>query len=117
MPETDPTAPAPVTVPGYAAGAGDPSLALDRLRDAGWTRYEDGDGDVTYVSPDGAARAQFAPEIAPPAPLWAVAYTNPDPYAKNRMSWKATFGMDTPAEAIAAFVTALTDPAGLRADR
>lgn len=115
MPETDQTA--PITVPGYAAGPGIPTPALEALRDAGWTRYEDGEGDVTYVSPDGAASARFAPEIAPPDPLWALAYTDPDPYAKSPRSWKATFGSNTPAEAIAAFVAALTDPAGIEIDR
>ena len=120
MSETGQTAPAPITVPAFAAGAGIPTLALDRLRDAGWDRYEDDRGNVTYVSLDGCARAEFGPETPRYllfGALWEFAYTDPNPYAKNRKSWKASFGDEVPAEAIAAFIEALTDPNGLDFDR
>ena len=119
MPETEHTAPAPVTVPAYAAGHGTPDVALGRLREAGWTRYADGDCNITYISPDGAARAEFGPETrhAEYGVLWQVAYTDPDPYTKSPATWKATFGAQVPAEAIAAFLTALTDPEGLETER
>jgi hypothetical protein len=118
--DSEPTMPPPVTVPAYAAGAGEPDLALKRLHEAGWTRYDDGIGDVAYVSPDGAVRAEFAPETRNSVArgvLWEVAYTDPNPYAKNRNSWTAHFSDQVPAEAIAAFLTALTDPTGLELDR
>ncbi|MFL6113826.1 MAG: DUF317 domain-containing protein [Catenulispora sp.] len=117
---SEPTMPPPDTVPVYAAGAGIPDLALDRLFHAGWTRYGDDLGDVAYVSPDGAVRAEFGPETrryGTGGALWEVIYTDPDPYAKAPNTWSATFGAQVPAEAIAAFLATLTDPAGLELDR
>ncbi|WP_194922169.1 DUF317 domain-containing protein [Catenulispora rubra] len=118
--DSEPTMPPPVTVPVYAAGAGAPDLALDRLRDAGWIQYANGIGDVAYRSPDGSVRAEFAPESRSALPrgvLWEVAYTDPDPYTKNRNSWTAHFSDHVPAEAIASFLATLTDPTGLELDR
>ncbi|MEY9861404.1 hypothetical protein ABH935_007045 [Catenulispora sp. GAS73] len=118
--DSEPTMAPPVTVPAYAAGAGAPDVALDRLHEAGWIQYANGVGDVAYRSPDGCVRAEFAPEsrsALPKGVLWEVAYTDPNPYAKNRSSWTAHFSDDVPAEAIAAFLTALTDPTGLELDR
>lgn len=118
--DSEPTMPPPVTVPIYAAGAGVPDLALDRLHEAGWTRYEDGLGDVAYVSPDGAARAEFGPETrryAVGGALWTVTYTDPHPYTKHPNTWSASFGDQVPSEAIAAFLATLTDPDGLELDR
>lgn len=118
--DSEPTMPPPVTVPAYAAGAGVPDLALDNLFHAGWTRYDDDLGDVAYVSPDGAVRAEFGPETrryGTTGELWEVTYTDPDPYAKAPKTWSATFGAQVPAEAIAAFLATLTDPNGLELDR
>lgn len=118
--DSEPNMPPPVTVPVYAAGAGAPDLALDRLFQAGWTQYRDNLGDVAYVSPDGAVRAEFGPETrryGTGGALWEVTYTDPNPYAKTRSGWSATFGDQVPAEAIAAFLATLTDPNGLELDR
>jgi hypothetical protein len=118
--DSEPTMPPPVTVPVWAAGAGMPDKALDILDAAGWHRYTDDDSNVTFRSPDGAVTAEFGPETERHhrrGPLWEVAYTALDPYAKNRPNWTATFGDQVPAEAIAAFLATLTDPAGLEIDR
>lgn len=108
-------------VPVYAAGAGMPNHALEKLRAAGWTRYEDGLGDVSYLSPDGTLAVEFGPETRryqnDPGALWQATYTDPNPYTSPRRSWRAAFGDSVPAEAIAAFLTALCDPAGLDPDR
>ena len=122
MPETTLTAPESKTFPVYAAGAGQPDLALNRLREAAWTRYTDDLGNVTYISPDGAVRAEFGPETDryarnPHSALWQVTYADPDPYATSRKSWTATYGDNTPAEAIAAFLITLIAPEGLDPER
>jgi hypothetical protein len=49
--------------------------------------------------------------------LWQATYTDPHPYTSPRRSWRAEFGDSVPAEAIAAFLAALCDPAGLDPDR
>ncbi|GAA1966505.1 DUF317 domain-containing protein [Catenulispora subtropica] len=118
--DSEPIMPPPVTVPVYAAGPGMADTALMILEAAAWHRYEDGNCNVTYRSPDGSVTAEFGPESERyhrRGPLWEVKYTNPDPYAKNSRSWTATFGDDVPAEAIGAFLATLTDPAGLETDR
>ena len=108
------------TVPVYAAGPGTPDTALEILAWAGWSRYEDQRGDVTYRSADGQVSAEFGPETAryrqhPRTGLWQVTYTGPDPYRPD--AWTAAFGDQVPAEAIAAFLQALIDSDGLDPDR
>ena len=114
-------APAPCPVPVYAAGPGMPDHALEKLREAGWTRYEDGLGDVSYISPDGAVAVEFGPEtrryLNDRDALWQAAYIDPNPYTSSRRSWRAAFGENVPAEAIAAFLAALCGPDGLDPDR
>jgi hypothetical protein len=108
-------------VPGYAAGPGYPAPALNAAAQAGWTRFEDDAANVTYTSPDACARLQFGPETVRytrcRARLWQATYT-PDPTSTTtgQAGWKATFGENTPAEAIAAFLTALTRSAGRHTD-
>jgi hypothetical protein len=112
--------PPPGTVPVYAAGSGAPDTALSRLAKAGWALYSDGLGNVTYRSPDGCVRAEFGPETGrynSGEPLWEVTYSNASPYAKARNNWTATFSEAAPAEAIAGFLAALADAAGLELDR
>ncbi|MBR7830619.1 DUF317 domain-containing protein [Actinospica sp. MGRD01-02] len=110
-----PTTPAPVLVPPYAASAGIPAPALDAAGAAGWTRFEDEVANVTYTSPDGRCRLEFGPETEryryDADRLWVAEY-RPEPGGER--GWAAHFGDDTPAEAIAAFVRVLTDPAGIR---
>jgi len=112
--------PPPVTVPVWAAGPGQADTALLILDAAGWHRYDDDACNVTYRSPDGSVTAEFGPETERyhrRGPLWEVKYADPDPYAKSKRSWTATFDDDVPAEAIARFLAALADPAGLEIDR
>jgi len=110
-----PTLPAPVLVPPYAAGAGIPAPALDAALAAGWTMVEDEFANVTHTSPDGSCRLEFGPESAryrhDAERLWVAEY-RPEPGGER--GWAAHFGDDVPAEAIAAFVRVLTDPAGIR---
>lgn len=105
--------PEPVpTIPLYQAGVGDYEAAFAPARAQGWTRYTDASGNNhTDVSPDGQLSVEFGPEADAPrvAPLWRIAYRNPDPY-RTRDSFTAYFDGHVPAEAIAAFLTALTAP-------
>jgi hypothetical protein len=101
-------------VPGYAAGPGYPTPALTAAAAAGWTTFQDGLANVTCTSPDKRARLQFGPETVRYARcrdrLWQVSYTA-DPIGTSTPGtahWSATFGDNTPAEAIAAFLTTLT---------
>ena len=119
-PDTAAADSAPARVPVYAAGAGEPGTALDLLIRAGWAHYEDDLANKTLVSPDGQVTCEFGPETARYAhnartALWEVRFTHPNPYLQ--MTWTAHFGDQVPAEAIAAFLRALTDPAGLDPDR
>jgi len=108
-----PTAPTPV--PPYTAGAGIPAPALNAAQAAGWDRHEGASANVTYTSPDGRCVLQFGPETDryhdDADRLWIAEYR---PESGQPHAWAAHFGDHVPAEAIAAFVTALTDPAGIR---
>ena len=114
------TAPAAVrTVPAYAAGCGLPESALDAGADAGFRRGQDENETSWAVSPDERLRVEFGPESAryagnPMGGLWLVTYTDPK---APRGGWRAGFGDNCPAEAIAAFVKALVIPGGLDPDR
>lgn len=110
----------PARVPVYAAGPGNPDLAISLLIEAGWAMYADNLANKSLVSPDGQVTCEFGPETARYAhnartALWEVRFTHPNPYLA--VSWTAHFGDHVPAEAIAAFLRALTDPAGLDPDR
>lgn len=110
-------APACRRVPGYAAGPGYPAPALNAAAQAGWTEFQDKVANVTYTSPDRCARLSFGPETNRYAAcrdeLWQATYIT-DPTASITASgathWAATFGDYTPAEAIAAFLTAVARP-------
>jgi hypothetical protein len=110
-----PTPQAPVLVPPYAAGAGIPTPALDAARAAGWHMFEDELANVTFTSPDGQCSLEFGPETDryrhDVDRLW-VAEHRPEPGSER--GWAAHFGADVPAEAIAAFIRVLADPAGIR---
>src|SRR6185312_15346751 len=61
----------------------------------------------------------FGPESSqyagnPMGGLWLVTYTDPE---APRNGWRAGFGDNCPAEAIAAFIKALAIPGGLDPDR
>ncbi|WP_169739821.1 DUF317 domain-containing protein [Actinospica robiniae] len=107
--------PAPLLVPPYAAGGGIPAPALEAARAAGWTRSEDEASTVTLTSPDGRCHLEFGPEteryLQDADRLWVAEY-RPEPGGER--GWAAHFGDDVPAEAIAAFIRVLTDPAGIR---
>lgn len=110
--------PAPVSappVPPYAAGAGIPTTALEAACAAGWERYLDDAGNVTYTSPDGRCSVEFGPEtdryLNDYNRLWIAEYR---PGPGQLRAWAAHFGDHTPAEAIGAFITALTDCDGIR---
>jgi hypothetical protein len=97
--------------PVYRTGSGDYHHAFDVIKQPGWRCFEDPTGDnSTWVSPDAQLAVEFGPETDAPhiAPLWRVTYRNPDPYRPGERSFSAYFTGDTPAEAIAAFLTALT---------
>jgi hypothetical protein len=110
-----PTPPIPLLTPVYAAGAGIPTAALQAAEDAGWTRHEDEAANVTCTSPDERCRLEFGPETERYLNafdlLWVADY-RPGPGQAG--AWAASFGDQTPAEAIGAFITTLTDPDGLR---
>jgi hypothetical protein len=98
--------------PLYQAGFGSYSPVLDLTQALGWTRYNDASGDNhTDVSPDKELSVQFGPEADTPhiAPLWRVVHRGPDPYRREKF-FAAYFDGNVPAEAIAAFLTALTGP-------
>lgn len=109
------TLPVPELVPPYAAGAGIPAPALEAAGAAGWVEHVDELSNVTFTSPDGCCRLEFGPEThrywCDADRLWVADY-RPEPGGER--GWAAHFGDDTPAEAIAAFVRVLTDPAGIR---
>jgi hypothetical protein len=110
-----PTPPIPILTPAYAAGGGIPAAALRAAEDAGWTRHEDKAANVTYVSPDERCRLEFGPEteryLSAFELLWVADFR---PGAGQVGAWAASFGDQTPAEAIGAFIATLTDPDGLR---
>lgn len=107
------------THPGYAAGAGAPRRVFEAAQAAGWTQTRTA-GVITHTSPDGAAHVDYdtAPPVVPgqflaEGPHWRFAYRDGD----GKRDWTAQFTAHTPAEALAAFLAALTDPAGLDPDR
>lgn len=125
--------------PRALAGPGEPATALEVLRAAGWQLHDDDLANAHAWSPDalvyvgflpegdtgrpqhiddadGGATADYAAADAAPTPrvLWQVrAYRQPN---AARPVWTASFTDDTPAELIAAFLTATADPAGLTRD-
>lgn len=105
----------PVLVPVYAAGAGMPARALEVTAEAGWMRFEDEAANVRFTSPDERALLEFGPETVryyhDRDALW-LAEHRPGPGMAG--AWAATFGSETPAEAIAAFTRALACPPGIR---
>lgn len=120
-PDTTPTpAAAPVrTVPVYAAGCGNPDVVLKSASDAGFQCGLDENLTAWAVSPDGRLRLEFGPESGryfgnPMGGLWLVTYTDA---AEPRSGWRAQFGDNCPAEAIAAFVKALAFAGGLDPER
>jgi hypothetical protein len=117
-PDTAPAAPAR-TVPVYAAGCGNPDVVLKSASDAGFQCGLDENMTAWAVSPDGRLRLEFGPESGryfgnPMGGLWLVTYTDA---AEPRSGWRAQFGDNCPAEAIAAFVKALAHPSGLDPER
>ncbi|WP_034266624.1 DUF317 domain-containing protein [Actinospica robiniae] len=107
------------TVPAYAAGCGLPESALNAGAEAGFRRGADENEMSWVVSPDERLRIEFGPESAryagnPMGGLWLVTYTDPE---APRGGWRAQFGDNCPAEAIAAFIKALAIPGGLDPDR
>lgn len=114
-----PTGAAVRTVPAYAAGCGLPDTALDAGTEAGFRRGADENETSWAVSPDERLRIEFGPESSryagnPMGGLWLVTYTDPE---APRGGWRAQFGDNCPAEAIAAFIKALAIPGGLDPDR
>ena len=106
----------------WQTGSGAPGLVLDLLDSAGWTAAPDESGNTAHTSLDGTLRVVFGPET--PAyhhggPLWTITHTpgaQPDPapcddcgLGHQARPWTATFGDAVPVEAIAAFLTDLTD--------
>lgn len=107
------------TVPAYAAGCGLPDSALCAGAEAGFRRGVDENQTSWAVSPDERLRVEFGPESAryagnPMGGLWLVTYADPE---TPRGGWRAQFGDNCPAEAIAAFIKALAIPGGLDPDR
>ena len=96
-------------VPAHRAGAGLPAAALDAARAAGWVLIEDEDGNVRADSADGQLHLDFLPETDT-GPLWLIrATTHP--------AWQITADDNTPAEFIAALITAITTTGPLDPDR
>lgn len=109
--EDDP-APAAPAGPLYQAGYDGYRPVLDLTKALGFTRYADALGaNHTDVSRDGQLAVEFGPEADAPhiAPLWRIARRDPDPYRTDR-HFAAYFDGGVPAEAIAAFLSALTAP-------
>jgi len=104
--------PEPVpAMPLYRTGCGNYQSAFDVIKQPGWRCFEDASGDnSTWLSPDAQLAVEFGPETDAPAlaPLWRITYRNPDPYRRDHNSFSAYFTGDTPSEAIAAFLAALT---------
>jgi hypothetical protein len=114
-----PTRAAVRTVPAYAAGCGLPESALNAGAEAGFRRGTDENEASWAVSSDELLRIEFGPESSryagnPMGGLWLVTYADPE---APRGGWRAQFGDNCPAEAIAAFIKALAVPGGLDPDR
>ncbi|MDT3395315.1 DUF317 domain-containing protein [Streptomyces sp. B1866] len=98
--------PAPADERGWLLGdgCGEPVLAV--LHDHGWAVVSDDLANVHCASPDGRAYVGFLPETPDHhrhGVLWRVTVNAPD----GSTGWTQTFGSNTPAEAIAGFLTAL----------
>lgn len=107
------------TVPAYAAGCGNPDVVLKSASEAGFRCGLDENLTAWAVSPDEHLRLEFGPDSAryagnPMGGLWLVTYTDP---AEPRSGWRAQFGDNCPAEAVAAFIKALVIPGGLDPER
>jgi hypothetical protein len=125
--------------PRALAGPGEPHIALEVLRQAGWRVHDDELANTHAWSPDGLVYVGFLPEgdagqphyiddadggasadwaagaVAPTRRvLWQVrAYRHPN---AARPVWTAAFDEATPAELVAAFLAATADPAPVTRD-
>ncbi|MDI2127117.1 DUF317 domain-containing protein [Yinghuangia seranimata] len=103
---------AEVTVPVWLAGGIDTRPVFDALE--AWTVIDGTAGHVIVEHPARGVRVGFLPERPDgydPDALWEItAYADP---GDTRPMWKTTFGDHTPAEAIIAFIVAVTAPAGV----
>lgn len=96
-------------VPAHRAGAGVPAPALQAARNAGWLMTHDEHGNARAESPDGELELAYRPEVYP-GPLWIIGCT-------AHPQWMITADTDTPAEFIAALITAITTAAPLEPGR
>ena len=96
-------------VPAHLAGAGLPGTAFDAARAAGWLFAQDNDANVCAVSDDGDLHLQWLPEVNP-GPLWVIVHS-------AEPAWRITADDQTPAEFIAALITAITTTGPLDPDR
>lgn len=96
-------------VPAHRAGAGLPDTALRAARAAGWGVTHDEHGNVHATSPDGEVHLGFWPE-SDTGPLWTITCT-------THPAWEITADDNTPAEFIAALITAITTAGPLDPDR
>ena len=108
------TEPAPAAtdvplVPAHRAGPGLPDTALDAARTAGWTVTHDRDSNAHAVSADGDLHLGFLPETDT-GPLWLIEHT-------GHPAWQITADDNTPAEFLAALITAITTTGPLDPDR
>lgn len=104
----EPAAPAG-RVPAHRAGAGLPATALDAARAAGWSETRDEDANVHAASPDDEVHLGFWPETDT-GPLWTLTCT-------AHPAWQITADDNTPAEFLAALVTAVATTGPLDPDR
>ncbi|MFE4017965.1 DUF317 domain-containing protein [Streptomyces sp. NPDC059101] len=97
--------------PRYLAGGGDPAWVTVPLhRACGWSYGHDPlMPGVLLTSPNQQTTLRIDPD--PDEPWWTIRHARTD----NQPAWKATFDARTPAEIIAAFTDALTDPRALNA--
>ena len=96
-------------VPAHRAGAGLPGTALEAARNAGWAVTHDQDSNAHALSPDGELHLGFLPETDT-GPLWLIENT-------AHPAWQITADDNTPAEFLAALITAVTTAAPLDPDR
>jgi hypothetical protein len=106
--------------PHYLAGPGEHEHALHPLVQAGWQPVHR-EEQWALRAPDRQAEAHCRPahqrrhpyEELRRAPVWLI---RAQPRTSPFPLWKATFTSTTPAHLIAAFLTALSEPAGLPRD-
>ena len=96
-------------VPAHRAGAGLPDTAIDAARAAGWAVTHDRDSNAHAVSVDGDLHLGFLPETDT-GPLWVIEST-------AHPAWQITADDNTPAEFLAALITAITTAGPLDPDR